>query len=264
VKSIKKKQVHHGGSWKVAYADFVTAMMALFLCLWLTSQDVKIKDAVERAFRNPFSNVTKESVGIIPNKDVSATFKQQGHFQSVSAVEMETMRHLSDDLSKLLKQDEDVTSVKIDLTPEGLNINIFDRAHKPVFNPNTDVFSDYGAWVFGTLAWEIARYQTFHIELEGHTESQSETGVASNDKWDLSTKRANAARRKLEDNGVTDAQIVKVSGFADTVPMPGYEPTNEINRRVTVLLKLRESVDALSSVPATDVPAEKSNDTPAN
>ena len=238
--------------------------MALFLCLWLTSQDVKIKDAVERAFRNPFSNVTKESVGIIPNKDVSATFKQQGHFQSVSAVEMETMRHLSDDLSKLLKQDEDVTSVKIDLTPEGLNINIFDRAHKPIFNPNTEVFSDYGAWVFSTLAWEIARYQTFHIELEGHTESQSETGGASNDKWDLSTKRANAARRKLEDNGVTDAQIVKVSGFADTVPMPGYATTNEINRRVTVLLKLRESVDALSNVPAGDVPAEKSNDTPAN
>jgi chemotaxis protein MotB len=71
VKSIKrKKEAHHGGSWKVAYADFVTAMMALFLCLWLTSQDVKIKEAVERAFRNPFSNVTKESVGIIPNKDV--------------------------------------------------------------------------------------------------------------------------------------------------------------------------------------------------
>jgi chemotaxis protein MotB len=268
VKGKKQKEAHHGGSWKVAYADFVTAMMALFLCLWLTSQDIKIKEAVERAFRNPFSNVTKESVGIIPNKDVSASFKQEGHFQSVSAVEMETMRHLSDDLSKLLKQNEDVSSVKIDLTPEGLNINIFDRAHKPIFNPNTDVFSDYGAWVFSTLAWEIARYTTFHIELEGHTESNSETGSDNHGKWDLSTERANAARRKLEDNGVADAQIVKVSGFADTVPMPGYEPTNEINRRVTVLLKLHESVEALSKQPDTGAPAEipagNSNDTPAN
>src|SRR6202789_4638408 len=123
---MSKKHAHHGGSWKVAYADFVTAMMALFLCLWRTSQDQKIKDAVERAFRNPFSSVTKESVGIIPSADANATFQKQGHFQSVSAVEMETMRHLSDDLSRLLKQDENVTSVKIELTPEGLEINIFE------------------------------------------------------------------------------------------------------------------------------------------
>ena len=99
----KKEQAHHGGSWKVAYADFVTAMMALFLCLWLTSQDQKIKDAVERAFKNPFSSVTKESTGIIPNKDASSTYKQQGRFSSISAVEMETMRRLSEDLAKLLK-----------------------------------------------------------------------------------------------------------------------------------------------------------------
>jgi chemotaxis protein MotB len=177
---------------------------------------------------------------------------------------METMRHLSDDLSKLLKQNEDVSSVKIDLTPEGLNINIFDRAHKPIFNPNTDVFTDYGAWVFSTLAWEISRYTTFHIELEGHTESNSETGGGSHGKWDLSTERANAARRKLVDNGVADKQIFKVSGFADTAPMPDYAPTNEINRRVTVLLKLKASVDALSNPAAADAPADLPHDTPAN
>ncbi len=259
----EKKHIPHGGSWKVAYADFVTAMMALFLCLWLTSQDVKIKEAVERAFRNPFSNVTKESVGIIPNKDVSATYQQQGNFQSVSAVEMETMRHLSDDLSRLLKQDEDVTSVKIELTPEGLNINIFDRAQKPIFRPNTAQFTDYGSWVFSTLAWEISRYTTFHIELEGHTESKTETGGQAHGKWELSTERANSARHTLVDNGVQGKQIFKVSGFADTSPMAGYLPANEINRRVTVLLKLKESVQALadqSDLP--EQPAAPANDTP--
>jgi chemotaxis protein MotB len=262
----KAKHAHHGGSWKVAYADFVTAMMALFLCLWLTSQDVKIKEAVERAFRNPFSNVTKESVGIIPNKDVSATYQQQGHFQSVSAVEMETMRHLSDDLSRLLKQNEDVTSVRIDLTPEGLNINIFDRAQKPIFHPNTAIFTDYGSWVFSTLAWEISRYTTFHIELEGHTESKAEVGGATHGKWELSTERANMARRVIVDNGVADKQIFKVSGFGDTSPMAGYEPDDEINRRVTVLLKLKESVQALSSQSSDqpDPAAATTNDTPKN
>src|ERR1700753_3067265 len=242
----KKHDAHHGGSWKVAYADFVTAMMALFLCLWLTSQDVKIKEAVERAFRNPFSNVTKESAGIIPNKDVSASYQQQGHFQSVSAVEMETMRHLSDDLSKLLKQDENVTSVKIDLTPEGLNINIFDRAQKPIFQPNTANFTDYGSWVFSTLAWKISRYPPFHIELEGHTEAKAETGGDTHGKWELSTERANSARHTLVDHAVQDKQIFKVSGYAETAPMEGYSREDEINRRVTVLLKLRESVQALA------------------
>ncbi|HVO32906.1 MAG TPA: flagellar motor protein MotB [Elusimicrobiota bacterium] len=248
------KNSHHGGSWKVAYADFVTAMMALFLCLWLTSQDQKIKDAVERAFKNPFSSVTKESVGIIPNKDASSTYKQEGRFSSVSAVEMETMRRLSEDLAKLLKQqDEDQSTVQINLTPEGLQINIFDRSRKPVFKPDSDAFTDYGAWVFGTLAWEISRYPTFHIELEGHTETNASTGREGHSKWEVSTERANTARRKLVQNGVSPVQIFKVSGYADTQPMPGCAPEDEINRRVTVMLKLKESVDAL--------PADSSSDT---
>ncbi|HTV41941.1 MAG TPA: flagellar motor protein MotB [Candidatus Sulfotelmatobacter sp.] len=261
-----KKGHRDHGVWKVAYADFTTAMMALFLCLWLTSQDQKIKDAVERAFRNPFSSVTKQSVGILPSQggDASATYQQQGHFQSVSAVEMETMRHLSDDLSKLLKQDENVTSVKIDLTPEGVDINIFDRSQKPIFNPGTSTFTDYGSWVFSTLAWEISRYTTFRIELEGHTESKAENGTSPHDGWDLSTDRANAARRVLVENGVLDKQISKISGFADRMPMTGYSPADEINRRVTVLLKLKESVDALSSTPDMDRPTDLPNEAPSN
>ncbi|HUA39680.1 MAG TPA: flagellar motor protein MotB [Candidatus Sulfopaludibacter sp.] len=260
----KKKEGHHGGAWKVAYADFTTAMMALFLCLWLASQDQKIKDAVERAFRNPFSSVTKESVGIIPNKEASSTYKQEGRFTSVSAVEMETMRRISDDLSKLLKQqDTEQTSVQIEVTSDGLRINIFDRSQKPIFNPDTALFTDYGAWVFSTLAWEISRYSTFHIELEGHTASEagsqkpqvksqtSDLRLPGSDLWDLSTERANAARRKLIQSGVAEVQICKVSGYADTVPMPGYAPDSEINRRVTVLVKLKESVDALPDKPET-------------
>ena len=259
----RKKQEVHGGAWKVAYADFVTAMMALFLCLWLTSQDQKIKEAVERAFRNPFSSVTKESVGIIPNKDVSASYQQQGRFQSISAVEMETMRHLSEDLAKLLKLDDDnQSSVKMDLTPEGLNINVFDRSKKPIFQPQTDTFTDYGAWVFSTLAWEISRYSTFKIELEGHTESGSDSS-GDHGKWELSTERANAARRKLTANGVRNEQICKVSGFADTVPMSGFDPAAEINRRVTVLVRMKESVAALDNFTAPATPSSI-NDSPTN
>ena len=128
-----KRQTSHGGAWKVAYADFITAMMALFLVLWLTAQDVKIKEAIERAFRNPFASVTKESVGIIPNKDVQAVHDQKGNFRSVSAVEMETLRKITEDLARMLQEDPDGpnNSVKLDMTSDGLRINVFDRVHKP-------------------------------------------------------------------------------------------------------------------------------------
>jgi hypothetical protein len=166
------KQSHHGGSWKIAYADFVTSMMALFLVLWLTSQDTRIKEAIERSFRNPYSSATKESVGILPNKDVQALEKQKGNFDSPSALNLELLRRITQDLAQLLQQDaEGQNSVKLDMTSEGLLINVFDRTQKPIFEPKGAQFTQYGAWVFSTLAWEIGRYPTFTVELEGHTES---------------------------------------------------------------------------------------------
>jgi len=249
-----KKHEHHGGSWKVAYADFTTAMMALFLCLWLTSQDQKIKDAVERAFRNPFSSLTKESSGIIPNKDASSSYRQQGKFTSISALEIEAMHHLSEDLAKLFHDaDTSQVPVKIDVNADGLSINVFDRSQKPIFNPGTDVFTDYGGWVFNTLAWEIARYTNFRIELEGHTEKTSETNSEGIHMWELSTERANAARRKIIDGGVAATQICKVSGFADTVPMPDTLPTDESNRRVTVQIKVKDSINSLPEAISSDI-----------
>lgn len=243
------KKGHHGGAWKVAYADFTTAMMALFLCLWLTAQDTKIKEAVERAFRNPFSAVTKESVGIIPNKDTTATYKAEGEFQSISAVEIETMRRISEELARILQQEDALeNTVRLELTRDGLRINVFDRSQKPVFEPGTDRFTPYGEWVFSTLAWEIARYQSFKIELEGHTTRAAPQERETLRQWELSTERANAARRQLVQHGVLPTQIAKVSGFADTMPMADLPPDSEANRRVTILLKLKETADALSAV----------------
>ncbi len=245
----KKGHGHHGGSWKVAYADFVTAMMALFLCLWLTSQDQKIKDAVERAFKNPFSSITKESTGVIPNKEASSTMKTQGKFSSISAIELEAMHHLSEDLAKLFKDaDSPQSPVKIDVTAEGLSINVFDRSAKPIFHTDTDAFTDYGGWVFDTLAWEIARYSTFRIELEGHTEKKSEPAREDTHKWELSTERSNAVRRKIVKGGIGPDQVAKVSGFADTIPMADTTATNECNRRVTVLIRVKESVNNIAAV----------------
>lgn len=234
------KKGHHGGAWKVAYADFVTAMMALFLVLWLTAQDEKIKEAVERAFRNPFSSVIKESVGIIPNKDVQAVSKDDGNFDSASAIELAMLRRLNQDLVRLLKSELDETnsSVQLDMTPEGLRINIFDRSQKPIFEEQSTIFTTYGEWVITTLAWEVARYDRFSIEIEGHTETGHPPLKNTYGSWELSADRANASRRKILQHGVRSEQIRKVAGFADTQPMPETEPEDEVNRRVTLLLKI--------------------------
>jgi chemotaxis protein MotB len=233
---------HHGGAWKVAYADFTTAMMALFIVLWLTSQDQRIKDAVERAFRNPFSSVTKESVGLIPNKEIQAVKSEGGNFNMASLVELRMLRRMNENLTKsLLSDEENQNSVKLELTSAGLMINIFDRAHKPVFEPQSVKFTPYGDWVFSTLAWEIARYHGFTVELAGHTDSGNSPVRSDYGDWEISADRANAVRRKLLEHGVSPAQVTKVTGFADTVPMSGYDATNEINRRVSVLLNVQSA-----------------------
>jgi chemotaxis protein MotB len=244
---MSKKHGHHGGAWKVAYADFVTAMMALFLCLWLTAQDEKIKEAVERAFRQPYA-IGKEGPSSLLPKDGKETDKpnkkEQGPFQSASALEVAMLRRLSEDLAKTLEkqQGEDLTeSVKLEFTPDGLRISVFDSVRRPIFEPDSIKMTTYGDWVFSTLAWEISRYTSLGIELEGHTERGHRPPGLDYGSWELSADRANAARRKLLNHGVQNSQVHKVGGFADTLPLPGQPPDDPINRRVAVLLKVNSS-----------------------
>ena len=224
----------------MAYADFITTMMALFLVLWLTAQDTRIKEAIERSFKNPFSSLTKESVGIIPNENAQATHQEKGSFDSPSAVQLELLRRVTEDLAKLLQSTpEEQAAVKIEMTPEGLRINVFDHSHHPIFEPATTVFTPYGGWVFSTMAWVVARYQTFVVELEGHTEAGTKPARPDYTPWELSADRANATRRKLIEHGVAEDQVFKVAGYGDTQPMSGVSATDESNRRVTVLLRIR-------------------------
>jgi len=235
------KKHHHGGAWKVAYADFVTAMMALFLVLWLTSQDEKIKEAVERSFKNPFSSLTKDSTGLIPNKESQGVRSEKGNFDSASAVELNMLRQLSQDLIKAFQQekDQEESPVKIDMTPEGLRVNIFDRGQKPVFEKQSPEFTEYGKWVFSTLAWQVSRFpKNFLMELEGHTESGYPAKSDTYGDWELTTDRANSARRLLQEHGVKPTQVRKVAGFADTKPIKGIDVTDPSNRRVTLLLRM--------------------------
>jgi chemotaxis protein MotB len=232
-----------GGSWKVAYADFVTTMMALFMVLWLTQQSDKVKKSVERAFQNPGVGVTQESSGIVAGGGLEAVKAQslQGKKGAASANEVEVLRRLTEDLLKALQADsdaEETDTVKLEMTNEGLLISVFDNNRKPLFERDSANFTEYGRWVFSTLTWEICRYRGFPLELGGHTERGRPSVREDYSDWEITADRANAVRRLLLKNGVRSEQIKKVAGHADTVPLPNTRPEEERNRRVTVLLRL--------------------------
>jgi chemotaxis protein MotB len=229
-----------GGSWKVAYADFVTAMMALFLVLWITSQDKKIKEAIELTFKHPFMKGPRQSSGIIPNTVESVRGRSlAGQYETPSPLEMDMLRRLNENLLKVLATNPDhqnTQSVVLEFTEKGLNISVLNRTHKPVFSKGTSEFTDYGRWVFSTLAWEIARYKRFFVEIEGHSPHGEKAVEFDHDAWDLTADRANVARRLLVHNGVSPDLVRLVAGYGDTKPVPNAAPTDDINSRVTILL----------------------------
>lgn len=229
----------------MAYADFVTAMMALFLCLWIVGQDQKIREAVERAFRQPYA-VGKDSPSSLiskPGKDNQPPkSSSQGAFQNAAAIElaMAMLRQVGQDLMRKINDHPEAMdeTVKMEFLTDGLKISVFDRARRPIFEPDSVRMTAYGDWVFSTLAWTITRYGDLGLELEGHTEQGSILAQPDYGAWELSTDRANVARRKLLEHGVLEKQVRKVAGFGDTQPMPSSEPTSEVNRRVVVMLKV--------------------------
>ncbi|MGD0060205.1 MAG: flagellar motor protein MotB [Verrucomicrobiia bacterium] len=242
-----------GGAWKVAYADFVTAMMALFLVLWITAQDKKVKEAIELTFKHPFLKGPRQSSGIIPNTIETMRGKSlAGQYDLPTPLEMDMLRHLNDDLLKVLGTNPEYKhnqSVQLEFTDKGLNISVLNRTQKSIFRPGTADFTDYGRWVFSTLSWEIARYKRFAVEVEGHSPQGENTSDAAVDKWDLTANRANAARRVLVSDGVAPQQIAKVAGYADTQPMHDTDPTDEVNSRVSILLVVRNESEFQTMVP---------------
>jgi chemotaxis protein MotB len=238
---VRKRLSDPAGVWKLAYADFATAMMALFLVLWLTAQDERVKEAVEKAFRRQLNPVLKQSVGVLPDLEAEVIRRTPGNLESSAVMELEMLRRLNEDLLRSLQaelQDQETSSVKLELTPDGLLISVFDRGQKPTFEAQSASLTSYGAWIFSTLAWEVSRYTNFKVELEGHTQRGHPPIREDYGSWELSADRANAARRKLIEHGVSLGQIRRVGGFGDTVPLPGSQAEQEINRRVSVLFRL--------------------------
>lgn len=228
-----------GGAWKVAYADLVTAMMAMFLVLWILSQDEEVKGDVQLYFKTRFNTLTQQSPGIIPNDAMQLVESRKDIFQHASAIPLNQVRRLNEDLVKVFVQNPnemDIKTMEVQMESEGLLINILNNPDKPIFKEGSAAeLTEYGQIVFNNIAWTIARFDDTLVEIEGHT-ATSYPGDAD-EKWDTSTARAHRAREVLMNKGVEETQVIKVAGYADKRPLPKRPSAAGQNNRVSIRVR---------------------------
>lgn len=233
-----------GGAWKVAYADFVTAMMALFLVLWLTAQSPEIKQAVARSFTSPFASPDEPKTGLLERtEEKTDSSPKEGDFSLAAAVELTVLKKLSQQIFEALNaaHSEDLsTVVHVQFADTHLRINVYDRPTRPIFEPNSDQLTEFGRFIFSTLAWQVVNFpDKLQVQLEGHTLPNETTGRPEEGPWELSIDRANAVRRMLVDIKVPAERIRNVTGFGAARPLNREVPLDAANRRVSLILKLR-------------------------
>ncbi len=237
-----------GGAWKVAYADFVTAMMALFMVLWISAQDKKILIATSKYFQSPFNSPMKDHSGVMPfNKqsDENSSRKQDdtsGKEQPTEKdkqIELSFLNSVAADFYRLLHLDQSLEQKPIDIqvTSDGLRMTLFDRGAQPLFKENSAEFTDWGIHLIQSMAWIIDRHQ-FRVTIDGHTREGLVLTDENYSAWELSSDRANAARRKLVHYAVESELIERVTGYADTRPLPKEKRDSESNQRITLSLSL--------------------------
>lgn len=246
----KKKDEHHGGAWKVAYADFVTSMMALFIVLWVLVAEEKpeVMAQVALYFKDPgYTKREKEekmapksTTGLMDSSAI-ATQKDASMQDAITRENQGFLKAIARDFVRLLNvENEDKEPVDVQITSDGLKMNIFNRAKKPVFKNNSTELTEWGTQVFQNLAWLVERYN-FLVFLEGHTAQGLDLGPNKNyTPWELSSDRANAVRRLMEYYAMSPDKTQRVSGFGDTQPLPNVAPDSEDNNRMTVSLSLTQ------------------------
>ncbi|MDR3671182.1 MAG: OmpA family protein [Holophaga sp.] len=261
VKFVKKKGGHaaaHGGAWKVAYADLVTAMMAFFLLMWLlNSTTSNTKAGIAGMFQDPdFFNTQKgkailtqyeiEKTGILPGgKGMKQGQPDGGEGGGPPVVvddsgeqERQRMEETATAISRAFNEDKLLEAFKdqisFEFTDEGLRIQIQDKLKQVLFDSGSAKLKPYTLSILKEIAQELGKLPN-HILIGGHTDSVAYPGKAYTN-WELSADRANSARRVLEASGIRPGQVQRVTGYADSVPLDNHDPTDPQNRRISIVV----------------------------
>ena len=230
IKRVKGHGGHHGGAWKVAYADFVTAMMALFIVLWLLNSSKQVQEAVGGYFKDPSgtakkvgSNQTGSGENFTLKKDDMPKLKEQLQI---------AMRKMAD-FEKLKSQ------IEMTVTAEGLRIELLETDTGVFFDTGKPEPNAAGKELLTMLAHELGQMPN-RVSIEGHTDSRPFSGGAGYGNWELSTDRANAARRIMQQTGIRANQVSQVRGFADQRPRKPDLPEDSSNRRISLIVQYTE------------------------
>ncbi len=230
---IKKKAGHgghHGGAWKVAYADFVTAMMALFIVLWLLNSSKQVQEAVGGYFKDPTG--TAKQVG----SDMRGA-------EENFALSKDNMEELKEQLQRAVREvpnfDKLKNHIDMTVTNEGLRIELTESATGTFFDAGSTKISADGVELLATLAQELGKLPN-KLALEGHTDSKPYAEGSSYGNWELSSDRANAARRLMIQHGIREDQVTQVRGFADQKLRNKDDPMDPANRRISLIVQYTE------------------------
>ena len=255
---IKRKVIaagHHGGAWKIAFADFMTAMFAFFLVMWLlSSSSPKQLTGIAEHFRMPLTEALKggpaisNSPSVIPGGGDPLTQKQEVQLPKTDIEKnLETEAEDVSRLDNLKKQlDEMIESspllrqfrpqLLIDITPEGLRIQIVDSSNRPMFDRSSAVVVSYMHAILREIS-PVINAQPNKITLSGHTDAtQYAQGDKSYSNWELSADRANASRRELVAGGLQEVKILRVMGVASSMHLNQEDPFAPINRRISIVV----------------------------
>jgi chemotaxis protein MotB len=237
---------HHGGAWKVAYADFVTAMMALFIVLWILSQSEEVRQGIGGYFRDP-QGVGKAGVGVLDGSSSSkAPTLRPSESESIPADDpLKELEYQASLLKSAIEATPELSDVKdqiqIEVTSEGVRVEMLDNAKDQFFERGSADLTKSLEGALGLLGGKLKELKS-RIVIEGHTDALPYSPNSPLSNWELSTERANQARRVLEAAGLSEDRIFAVRGYADRRLRVAEDPLDARNRRISILLLSEEGL----------------------
>jgi chemotaxis protein MotB len=235
-KNAHGKHGHHGGAWKVAYADFVTAMMAFFLVMWLVSQSPAKKAAVAAYFRDPGVFELTRGQGVLDGSATAAEAVETQGADEARAILERAAEELRKTLEGMPEFAELKSRIEIQLTPEGLRIELLEGATEGFFEVGSSRFKPETVTLLQVIATKLGRLSN-KVAVEGHTDSRPYNSTDQFSNWELSTDRANAARRVLQQAGLNVHQVEAVRGYADSRLRFPDSPLDARNRRISIVVR---------------------------
>ena len=255
---------HHGGAWKVAYADFVTAMMAFFMVMWIMGMDPQQKDLIQGYFQNPVGFKQGFGAGANPMSQGNAIEHMGARTIAMSArdYQRQGMSNAAERIRLRLTEDADLGRLagnfEILVTNDGMRIEMIDGASGHDFFPVSSANpSDVAQRALTIIGEELATLEN-ELVIEGHTDARPFGGSKGYSNWELSSDRANAARRMLVAAGIENARLREVRGHADRSLRVPDDPLARSNRRVSILIPFSDPEPlTLPSVPMAPVMEEE-------